>query len=243
MSHWVMFEAGALAQSIGPEEGRVTALVLGVKPSDIPAPLALFQATHPTEDEIRRLVHSINACTSEPVQTQLLDRTFDKYWPDLVPHIEAALREAAEADDANHGVADDAKGSAPKDDAIELLLELTRQNQRDLQQIAASGLRTQAEKTAMERFLERQSGEHMTMAESRRRALESVVGHALAGEPGVVSWKIDTEAMSVYVRMSGAYNLRPPALSALSDAGFTSVVASPADDLALGRTIELGDAR
>ena len=89
---WILFESGALTGHI--REGRVTALLLGIDPAEIEAPLSQFQHTRVTRDDIYGLVKDLNALL--PQQQQLsgerLGRTFDIYWPHLEKDISEALR-------------------------------------------------------------------------------------------------------------------------------------------------------
>ena len=55
---WLLFEAGALAKKV--EHARVCPLLLGVSSSQLEGPLAQFNATESTREELQRLVTSIN---------------------------------------------------------------------------------------------------------------------------------------------------------------------------------------
>jgi hypothetical protein len=78
---WILFESGALSKALA--TGRVCTYLFDMKPTDVPDPLGMFQATVANQTETRNLVHSINAVTSEPLETQRLDRIFDQWWPNL----------------------------------------------------------------------------------------------------------------------------------------------------------------
>jgi hypothetical protein len=98
---WVLFEAGALSRAL-PDKGRVYTYLLGLKATDIPPPLSLFQATFATEEDTFRLVKSINDCVAaageEAADADTLDLRFSSLWPRLeerignVPHAHAAPR-------------------------------------------------------------------------------------------------------------------------------------------------------
>jgi hypothetical protein len=53
-SNWIHFEAGAVSKN--PGGSHVSALLLNVKASDLVDPLAQFQHTMPTKEEVRALV-------------------------------------------------------------------------------------------------------------------------------------------------------------------------------------------
>jgi hypothetical protein len=90
-AHWLLFEAGAIARS----SSRVAPLLLGITPGELPAPLAQFQATLDTEDDVRRLVRSINrAAGDERLEQEAVNRLFEKRWPELRDALQS-IRQAA----------------------------------------------------------------------------------------------------------------------------------------------------
>jgi hypothetical protein len=89
---WIMFEAGALARSM--EKSRVVPMLFGVATSDLQGPLVQFQATSFNENDVRKLMKSINtALGSLALDSNVLESVFIKFWPDL----EQAVREVLEA--------------------------------------------------------------------------------------------------------------------------------------------------
>lgn len=93
-AHWLLFEAGALSRSV--PSARVTPLLLGLTPEELPAPLRQFQAAVDTEDDIRRLLRSINrAAGALGLAEEDLDRRFGEAWPDLRETIESIRRSPA----------------------------------------------------------------------------------------------------------------------------------------------------
>jgi TIR domain len=89
-SPWVMFEAGALAISIDDAQRgrRVTPLLVGLKESDIPTPLVSLQATKLDHDDILRLVTDVNSRLAVPLESEVLLRTFELWWPKLQSALE-----------------------------------------------------------------------------------------------------------------------------------------------------------
>lgn len=89
---WVLFEAGALSKSVG--DGRVAPFLVGVKPSELPAPLTQFNAVHSTKEDFKKLVRAINdtALSSEEVAAERVDKAVDACWS----KIDSELAKAAE---------------------------------------------------------------------------------------------------------------------------------------------------
>ena len=88
-STWIHFEAGAVSRQA--TEGRVTALLVGVKPEQVVDPLAQFQNTPATEVDVKKLVVTLNALLdSDKLTDARLDDAFETYWPRL----EIAITEA-----------------------------------------------------------------------------------------------------------------------------------------------------
>ena len=83
-SHWLMYEAGALAKTNG---SRCCTLLLGLTPSQVPAPLEQFQHTAPNRSDMRRLLGTINASLEtvdeKPLPEARLDDVFEMFWPSL----------------------------------------------------------------------------------------------------------------------------------------------------------------
>ncbi|MGH9961880.1 MAG: toll/interleukin-1 receptor domain-containing protein, partial [Pyrinomonadaceae bacterium] len=91
---WLMFEAGALAKSI--EKSRVIPLLFGVKPLDLQGPLLQFQAASFKQDDIKRVMKTINTALGKAaLDSQVLDSVFEKWWPEL----EAQVRHVMGAGD------------------------------------------------------------------------------------------------------------------------------------------------
>jgi TIR domain len=118
-SAWLNFEAGALSKSI--DTGRVSPLLLNLRPAELVGPLSQFQVTLPHFEDIVRLVKSMNTACERPIEEARLVEAIKMWWPKLG----ASLKEAARGDDQAH--------PAPQRDIremIEELLEITRGIQR-----------------------------------------------------------------------------------------------------------------
>lgn len=94
-SKWIHFEAGALSKV--QSQDRVSALLIGVTPSQLVGPMAQFQNTTTSAEDVLKLVKSINSQLPDPVPIDALEMTYQAVWPHLEEKITAALaQEAAE---------------------------------------------------------------------------------------------------------------------------------------------------
>jgi len=80
---WIMFEAGALSKNIS--KSRVSSVLFdNLKQSDVKSPLSLFQNTEFDKEEFRKLISSINnALGDKKISDAILNRSFDKWFPEL----------------------------------------------------------------------------------------------------------------------------------------------------------------
>lgn len=89
---WILFEAGALAKGL--TKNRVYTLLIDLSPSDLKPPLSQFNATSLNEEDMLRLLRSINAGLGEQsLPEDVLRKAFDAHWPQLLKEVEA-LRKA-----------------------------------------------------------------------------------------------------------------------------------------------------
>lgn len=121
-SQWVNFEAGALSKQIS--ESLVVPVLLDVPVVDLTGPLAQFQAAESrSRDDFRKLMHDLNAALDGAgIAPERLDRSFDRYWPDLHRNL-TALRERAGSP---------ARASRTTPDMLSEVLVLMRQQERRL---------------------------------------------------------------------------------------------------------------
>lgn len=90
---WLLFEAGALSKTI--EQARVATVLLDIGAADVSGPLANFQHTSLAEEDVRRLVASINRRLERPLPDAKVASSFEKWWPELRDRIEAARQLAS----------------------------------------------------------------------------------------------------------------------------------------------------
>lgn len=124
---WLVFEAGALSRKL--ESGRVCPLLFDLEPSDVDGPLAQFQTSKFEQDEVYKLVYSLNSALPDNdarLSEQRLLRAFEKWWPDLRDRIELLL--AAPVDLPNAPPAPLRTDRQLLDDMLVLLRQLARRD-------------------------------------------------------------------------------------------------------------------
>lgn len=135
---WILFEAGALSKSLG--QARVFPLLVNIKNADLVGPLAQFNTSGISKDEIRRLVEALNGRLSpESKRTDpQLTEALEVWWPRLDERFKNAIATSLNEESG--------KAVAPTrkvEDVLDEILELSRTS---AQQIAR--LSTSAETTA-----------------------------------------------------------------------------------------------
>jgi hypothetical protein len=81
-STWIHFEAGALSKQ--QQNTYVCTLLFGLEPTDVREPLAQFQHTRATKDDLRKLISTINSTLGDSkLPDSELRETFDVWWPKL----------------------------------------------------------------------------------------------------------------------------------------------------------------
>ena len=115
---WLNFEAGALAKSLDDDDGnRVVPLTFDFGPDALNYPLRQFNAVARDHDGMWKLMKSINASGTKQRSVEVLERSFEMWWPKLD---EAFDRIVATSDDVVPPV-------APKiDDLVQEILEIVR---------------------------------------------------------------------------------------------------------------------
>lgn len=83
LSPWILFESGALSKAL--TNSLVCTYLVGLTPDKLSGPLSLFQATAATQDDTRRLVHTLNeALGADNARShEQIDRSFNLWWPQL----------------------------------------------------------------------------------------------------------------------------------------------------------------
>ncbi len=79
---WLMFEAGALSQSV--TTARAHPLLVSVELHELPGPLAQLSATRFSRDDMSKLIHALNSeAVGATLPTAIVDRSFNVCWPNL----------------------------------------------------------------------------------------------------------------------------------------------------------------
>lgn len=124
---WINFEAGALGKSI--DKGRVSPFLYRIKRSEVEGPILQFQSTVFEQDDVFKLLKSINdACGVDGLEPSRLERSFTVWWPQL----EKQLNEIPAGDNVP-AVEQEAAAETPAAEVsrvLEEILELTRNNHK-----------------------------------------------------------------------------------------------------------------
>jgi hypothetical protein len=122
---WLIFEAGALAKSLG--QGRVVPLCVDLAPSDITGPLAGFQGRRLNKDDMKRLVRDVSDASDKPMARERLETLFDAMWPRL----ESTIAEVNKRTTRRESGAADAKFQRSTDDMLSELVDRVRRLERN----------------------------------------------------------------------------------------------------------------
>ena len=124
---WLVFEAGALSNSLG--RGRVCPFLLGMQRADLGGPLAQFQNTVFDREDCWKLIGSLNECCDDAALDKArLQEAFDMWWPRLEEEL-GQLKEGT----VNKAQAEGREiAERTKREVLEELLELTRAQMRIL---------------------------------------------------------------------------------------------------------------
>lgn len=87
---WLLFESGCLGKSVS--QSRVIPYRLGIEPASVPYPLAQFQSVSADREGRLKLLRSIVATNSTPLDQSRLEILFKRLWPDLQNKIEQASK-------------------------------------------------------------------------------------------------------------------------------------------------------
>jgi hypothetical protein len=121
---WLLFEAGALSKTM--DKSFVVPLLFDLDPSDLSnSPLLQFQATSFSEDEIKKLIYTMNAANEVKLDSHLLDEAFGVWYPQL----EKSLSEISSTLIDNK-VDGDNSATEKSSQILEEVLALSRENQK-----------------------------------------------------------------------------------------------------------------
>lgn len=77
---WILFEAGALAKDL--RAANVCPILFGLTKEDIDGPLAQFQLTSFSSDDMFKICSTINSKLERPLLDKNLRKLFDSFWPE-----------------------------------------------------------------------------------------------------------------------------------------------------------------
>lgn len=88
---WILFEAGALSKFL--DASAVVPLRIDIDDNaEITLPLSQFQSRGLSKGDMLSLVRDINdACSESKLDSLVLEKTFERFWPDLDQAIQATL--------------------------------------------------------------------------------------------------------------------------------------------------------
>jgi len=128
-SAWLSFEAGALGKSV--DKSRVCPFLFRVKRSEVTGPLLQFQSTIYEEDDILKLLKSINAaCDTSGIEESRLEKAFQVWWPTLQKVLNEIPEEGEGEIDGLPKAKPQQRGGPYLEKMLEEILELTRVNQK-----------------------------------------------------------------------------------------------------------------
>lgn len=89
---WISFEAGALSKTI--DKSKVAPFLFNIKRAELQGPLLQFQSTIYTEDDISKLIQSINktATPEEKLDDGRIKKVFDVWWPELKEQLDVLIK-------------------------------------------------------------------------------------------------------------------------------------------------------
>jgi hypothetical protein len=143
-ARWILFESGALSKNM--TEGRVTAFLVGVQPTDVLEPLSQFQQTRADREDIFILLKDLNDLLPDDrrLTSDRLTRLFNSEWTGF----KAKLQAAAKLPDALPGVA----RARDTRDMIAELLELVREMKREMKNERAIAQRSIEARAMLQAF-------------------------------------------------------------------------------------------
>lgn len=122
---WLTFEAGALSKTM--DKTFVSPFLFDIKRSEVNGPILQFQSTIFSEDDVLKLVKTLNkACGEEQLTDERLEKAFNVWWPTLEEEL-AKLKDYQEQysdDETSNNVVE------KNDEILEEILDLSRMNQK-----------------------------------------------------------------------------------------------------------------
>lgn len=122
---WLTFEAGALSKTM--DKSYVSPFLFNIKRAEVNGPILQFQSTIFEQEDVKKLLSSLNnACSDDQLTQERLDKAFDVWYPSLEQHLNHLLSTC-------DNTKDDAPTQEQSDTAnqiLEEILDLSRDNQK-----------------------------------------------------------------------------------------------------------------
>ncbi len=94
---WINFEAGALSKTV--DTSRVVPFLINISPSELSGPLSQFQVVVYEKEDVRKLIHSINAANDLQIPEDKLNNSFDFSWDGLKNKIDNIISKNLEVEE------------------------------------------------------------------------------------------------------------------------------------------------
>jgi len=122
---WLTFEAGALSKKL--EKSFVSPFLFDIKRSEINGPILQFQSTIHNEEDVYKLINTLNkACGDNKLTDERIEKAFKAWYPTLQEELKKITEDFKETETSKE------EPEKEKQDILEELLELTRINQKIL---------------------------------------------------------------------------------------------------------------
>jgi hypothetical protein len=122
---WLTFEAGALSKKL--EKSYVSPFLFDIKRSEINGPILQFQSTVHNEEDVLKLIKTINkACGETKLTDERIDKAFKAWYPTLQDELKKVSKDFKDSEVTEE------EPEKEKQEILEELLELTRINQKIL---------------------------------------------------------------------------------------------------------------
>jgi len=86
---WILFEAGAIAKGLS--SSRVCTFLVDLEPAELENPLAQFNHTLYNKESLEQLLITINNLSEVPLKPAIIEKVFNKYWPEFEEKFDAIL--------------------------------------------------------------------------------------------------------------------------------------------------------
>lgn len=91
---WILFESGALFK--GMEKTKICTVLFGVNQDDVKDPLAFFNGTRFSEEQVLKLIETINNSLTQPLSPEHLRDSFNKHYNKFRKDVEKIISEGAD---------------------------------------------------------------------------------------------------------------------------------------------------